>query len=148
MPIVIFDGLCSFCSASVQFILKNDVRGKIRFAPAQSELGRTLLAKHGLDPDDAQSFLLIKADKAYVRSDAALEIARDLGWWRWLRIFRILPRGLRDAMYSLVARNRYRWFGRRDTCLIPTPEQRSRFIENLEEAADQESFEQRDSPSP
>ncbi len=132
MAIVVFDGLCNFCSSSVRFILKHDVRGVIRFAPAQSELGQTLLEQHGLNAADAESFLLIKNGKAYLRSDAALEVAKDFGWWRWLRVFRIVPRGLRDWSYSVLARNRYTWFGKRDSCFVPTEEERSRFVDSLE----------------
>ena len=128
MCIVVFDGLCNFCSASVRFILDNDVRGKIRFAAAQSEPGQALLEAHGLNPSDAESFLLIKDDKAYLRSDAALEVAKDLGWWRWLRVFRIVPKGLRDWAYSVLARNRYAWFGKRDSCFVPSEEHRRRFL--------------------
>lgn len=136
-PILIFDGVCSFCSATVQFILKHDVRGRIRFAPLQSPLGRRLMKRHGLDPDDAQSLLFVKGDEAYVRSDAAFEIARDLGWqWRWIRVFRFVPRFIRNRVYDLVARNRYRWFGKLETCFIPTPEVRARFLDEVDESPD------------
>ena len=129
-PILIFDGVCSFCSATVQFVLKHDVRGRIRFAPIQSALGRRLMERHGLDPDDAQSLLFVEGDRASKRSDAAFAIARDLSWkWRWLRVFRFVPRFLRDRVYDLVARNRYRWFGKLETCFIPTPEVRARFLD-------------------
>jgi predicted DCC family thiol-disulfide oxidoreductase YuxK len=127
--IVVFDGVCNFCSRSVGFILRHDVHRRLRFAALQSEIGRALLEKNGIEPTDAQTFLLVDGDHVYVRSDAALEIARHLGSWRFLRVFGILPRGLRDWMYSVLARNRYRWFGRRETCFVPTPEQRSRFLD-------------------
>jgi len=127
--IVVFDGVCNFCLRSVRFILEHDVHGRLRFAPLQSSIGRQLLERNGIDPSDAQTFLLVDGNDVYVRSDAALEIARDLGTWRWLRIFRVLPRGLRDRMYAVLAKNRYRWFGRRDACFVPTPEQRARFID-------------------
>ena len=128
---MVFDGVCNFCSHSVRFILEHDVRGRLRFAPLQSPIGQELLERNGIDPSDAQTFLLIDGDKVYVRSDAALEIAKDLGAWRWLRIFGVLPRGLRDWVYSVLARNRYRWFGKRDTCFVPTAEQRARFIDTV-----------------
>lgn len=127
--IVVFDGACNFCSRSVQFILRHDVRGRLRFAPLQSQTGRQLLERNGIDPADAQTFLLLDGDSVFVRSDAALEIAKDLGTWQWLRVFRFLPRMLRDWTYDLIARNRYRWFGRRDACFVPTAEQRGRFID-------------------
>lgn len=135
-PILIFDGVCSFCSATVQFILKHDMHGRIRFAPLQSPLGRELMQQHGLDPDDAQSLLFVDEDRAYVRSDAAFAIARDLSWrWRWIRVFRFVPPFIRNRIYDLVARNRYRWFGKLDSCFIPTPEVRARFLDEVDEEA-------------
>ena len=127
--IVVFDGVCSFCSASVRFILKYDREGRFVFAPMQSRMGRELLERHGLDPEDVQTFLLVKDSKAYIRSDAALEIAKDLRHWRWLRIFQYVPRSIRDGVYGVIARNRYRWFGRNDVCFLPTPEERARFLD-------------------
>lgn len=127
--IVVFDGVCNLCSAAVRFILNNDKAGRIRFAPLQSSLGQTLLEQHGIDPANARSFLLLRGPDAYLESDAALEIARDLGPWRWLRVFRVIPRSLRNRIYGLIARNRYRWFGKRDTCFVPTREQRARFLD-------------------
>jgi predicted DCC family thiol-disulfide oxidoreductase YuxK len=127
--IIIFDGLCNFCSRSTQFILKNDKRATFRFAPVQSAEGSALLRKHGLDPTNVESFLLVKNDAVFLKSDAALEIAAELGLpWSLLTVFRVLPGKWRDAAYDLLARNRYRWFGRRENCFIPTPEQRSRFV--------------------
>jgi predicted DCC family thiol-disulfide oxidoreductase YuxK len=78
---------------------------------------------------DVQTFLLVEGDNVYVRSEAALEIAKDLGGFRWLRFFRVLPRGVRDWMYATLAKNRYRWFGKRQVCFVPTEEERSRFID-------------------
>lgn len=132
-PIVVFDGVCNFCSSTVQFILKNDVAGRIRFTPFQSPLGRSLVESHSLDPNDVDSLLFVCGDNAFVRSDAALEIARDLSWrWRWLRVFRIVPRVLRDAVYNVIARNRYRWFGKHESCFIPTKEIRDRFLDEAD----------------
>ena len=130
--IVVFDGLCNLCSASVRFILRNDKTGRIRFAPIQSPLGRDLLQQHGIDPADAHTFLLLRGDEAFIRSDAALEIARDLGPWRWLRVLRVIPLGIRDWIYGLIARNRYRLFGKRNACFVPTAEQRARFLDGPE----------------
>ena len=128
-PIVVFDGICHFCSSSVRFILRHDVNRVIHFAPLQSKVGRQLLELHEINPDDAETFLFIDQDSAYIRSDAALEIARYLGHWSWLRFLRFLPRSIRDAAYGLLARNRYRWFGRRDTCFVPAQQDRIRFID-------------------
>ena len=127
--IVVFDGVCHLCSGWVRFVLRHDVRGRLRFAPLQSPTGRELLVRNGVDPADAQTFLLVDGDTVYTRSDAALEIVKDLGAWRWLGVFGILPRELRDWVYSSIARNRYRWFGRRETCFVPTAQQRARFID-------------------
>jgi predicted DCC family thiol-disulfide oxidoreductase YuxK len=127
--IVVFDGVCNLCSHSVRFMLEHDVGGRLRFASVQSEIGRELLDRNGIDALDPQTFLLIDGDDVYMRSDAALEIARDLGAWRWLRILRVVPRGIRDWLYALVARNRYRWFGKRQVCFVPSEEQRARFID-------------------
>lgn len=135
-PIVVFDGVCKFCSATVQFILKNDVRGRIRFTPFQSRLGRSLMEQHGLDPDDVGSILFVKGDRGFMRSDAALEIAGDLRWrWRWLRVFRIVPRFLRDLVYDVIAKNRYRWFGQHDSCFVPAKEIRARFLDDAVDTA-------------
>jgi predicted DCC family thiol-disulfide oxidoreductase YuxK len=126
--IMVFDGICNLCSATVRFVLRHDKRGRIRFASMQSRAGRELLRHHGLDASTTETFLLIKGSRAYLRSDAVLEIAKDLGGWRWLRVLRLLPRAPRDWLYTTVARNRYRWFGKRTTCYAPTFEQRARFL--------------------
>ncbi len=127
--IVIFDGVCKFCSFSVQFILKRDREGIFRFAPLQSSLGSALMRQYRLDPTDAQSILLIKDGSAYLKSDAALEIVENLGPpWSWLKPFAVIPNPWRDALYDLIARNRYRWFGKRDICYVPTAAERSRFL--------------------
>ena len=129
-PIVVFDGICNFCSATVRIILRNDRSGSIRFAPLQSKLGGELLRRHGIVPADADTFLVIEGGRALTRSDAALAIARHLRFpWSLWRIAGVLPRGLRDAIYRLLARNRYRWFGKRDSCFLPTPEERGRFLD-------------------
>jgi predicted DCC family thiol-disulfide oxidoreductase YuxK len=135
--IVVFDGVCNLCSAVVRFILQNDREGRLSFVPLQSQLGRELLQHHGIDPMEAQTFLLLRGSKAYIRSDAALEIASDLGRWRWLRVFRAVPRGVRDRLYAGIARNRYKWFGKRDACFVPTPEQRTRFLDVPDVRADE-----------
>jgi predicted DCC family thiol-disulfide oxidoreductase YuxK len=127
--IVLFDGQCGLCTASVQFIIRRDRRGVFRFASVQSEVGRELCRHHGLDPDRVDSVVLIQRDKTRVRSDAVLAIARELGGlWPCLAVFRVMPRAVRDCFYRLVARNRLRWFGRNATCLVPSHDDRSRFL--------------------
>jgi predicted DCC family thiol-disulfide oxidoreductase YuxK len=130
--IVVFDGMCNLCVRSVRFILAHERDHRLRFAAAQSPAGRELLRWHGLDPEAIPSLVLVSGGQVRVRSAAALEIADHLRRpWRWVRPFRVVPRRLRDVLYDLVSRNRYRWFGRRDSCLLPTPELASRFLDKL-----------------
>ena len=129
-PIVVFDGVCALCSGWVRFLLRHDRESRYRFAAMQTEAGRALLVAHGLDPDDPSSFLLIDGERAWKDSDAIRCVVGGLGGiWRIAELLALLPRGLRDRVYRLVARNRYRWFGRTQTCFLPTPEQRARFIQ-------------------
>ena len=128
-PIVLFDGVCNLCSTSVQFILQRDPAGRFRFASLQSDLAQRLLTERGLDPKALDSVVVIDGDRLYRESDAALRIARDLkGAWTILTVFRVIPRPVRDWAYRLIARNRYRWFGKSETCWLPTPELRGRFL--------------------
>jgi predicted DCC family thiol-disulfide oxidoreductase YuxK len=127
--IVVFDGVCVFCSGGVRFLLPRDRAGRFRFAAMQSEPGRRLMAAHGLDPEDPVSFLLLEGRRAYTDSSAALRILVKLGgWWRLVGILYAVPRVLRDAVYRFVARRRYRWFGKRESCFVPTPETAERFL--------------------
>jgi predicted DCC family thiol-disulfide oxidoreductase YuxK len=127
--LVLFDGVCNLCSALVQFVIRHDPAAKFRFAAIQSEIGREIFQSHGLDPADLQTFVFISDGKMYVRSDAAIEVvSRFGGAWRFFTVFRLVPRVARDWIYSVIARNRYRWFGRKDVCMIPTPEIKERFL--------------------
>ena len=127
--IIVFDGVCLFCSRSVQFILKRDAAQRYRFAPMQSVRGRALLESHALDPDDPASMLLVEGERAWKNSDAVLRIAASFGGaWPLVAILRLAPRRLRDALYGNFARNRYRWFGRRESCMVPTAAERERFL--------------------
>ena len=128
--IVIFDGICNFCNGSVNFIIKRDPKGVFSFAPMQSEIAQELMQKHKIEKEELDTFLLFKNGSVYDRSDAALEITRNLtGFWHLFQIFKILPKAIRDGLYNLFARKRYALFGKRDSCMIPTPEIRKRFIE-------------------
>ncbi len=128
--VIVFDGVCALCSRWVRFLLRFDRAGRYRFAAMQGEHGRDLLALHGLDPDDPLSFLLVENGTAYTDTDAIVRVVSGLGGaWRLAGVARWLPRRLRDAAYRWLARNRYRWFGRHDSCFLPTPEQRGRFLE-------------------
>ncbi len=127
-PIVLFDGVCNFCDASVNFIISRDKAGVFRFAPLQSDIGRALVAKYSI-PADVDSVILIENGRAFLHSDAALQIAKRLGGgWTLLTVFRIVPRPIRDWFYKLFAKYRYRLFGKKDACMMPTPEIRERFL--------------------
>lgn len=126
--IILFDGECHFCDRSVQFILKRDRHGYFKFASLQSELGQKLLKKHQI-PTDTDSFVLVTSKQAYVKSTAALKVVRHLtGLWKILYVFILVPRPLRNFVYDVIAKNRYRWFGRKESCDLPTPEMRRRFL--------------------
>jgi len=119
--VILFDGECNFCTSSVQFVIRHDKRAAFRFVPIQSERGRMICRACGLDPDDIQTFLVLRNGRAYVRSDAAFEVVKQLGYlWRLLVIFKAVPAVWRDWIYTWIAKNRYRWFGRRDTCKLPS----------------------------
>lgn len=129
-PVIVFDGVCALCSRWVRFLLRFDTRGRYRFAAMQGAQGRALLQAHGLDPEDPTSFLLLDAGRAWTDTDAIIRVLTGLGGaWRLLGVLRWLPRSLRDHGYRALARNRYRWFGRHDTCFLPTPEQAVRFLD-------------------
>jgi len=127
--IMIFDGVCVLCARSVKFILAHESAPRLRFVPLQSPAGARLMREYGFSAEDAKTFVLVIDDQSYVRSEAAIRVARYLrNPWRQLGAIRVLPRALRDWGYDVVARNRYRWFGRADSCMVPTAEVRSRFI--------------------
>lgn len=130
--IVLFDGVCNLCSGSVQFILRRDRRQQFMFASLQGNAGRELLNRFNLPPNDLNSFVLIESDRAYTRSTAALRMAKHLGGvWQLAYAFIIIPRPIRDAVYKLIARNRYRWFGKKKECWIPSPKWRSAFLDEV-----------------
>ena len=130
-PIVLFDGHCNFCNGVVNFLIDRDRRGTLRFAALQSPAGRRLLAERGIVmPEEPDTMVLIDGPRTLLRSDAALATTRHLRWpWPLARAAVVVPRFIRDAVYSLVARNRYRWFGRSEACRVPTPEVRARFLD-------------------
>ena len=126
-PVIFFDGECNLCNSAVQYVIRHDKKEQFLFAPLQSDAGRQVLQlMPGNIPD---SFILYHNGKIYIKSSAALQTAWLLGGWRTgLYAFIIVPRLLRDAVYNLVARNRYRLFGRRDSCMVPTEELKARFL--------------------
>ncbi|MEM7567316.1 MAG: DCC1-like thiol-disulfide oxidoreductase family protein [Pseudomonadota bacterium] len=128
-PIIVFDAECVLCAANAQFVLKHDGARRFRLASMQGPVGAHLLASNGVDPGDPDSIVLVDGDAVLRDSDAVLAIYAGCGWpWRALAALRIVPRALRDPIYRLVARNRYRVFGRRDTCWLPSPADQDRVI--------------------
>ena len=128
--LILFDGVCNLCNGLVQFIIRRDAKGKFKFASLQSEVGRSLLKQFNIDPDLLHSIVVIDNGVAFQRSDAVLRIANYLGGrWKILAAFKILPKFFRDGCYNVVAANRYRIFGKQDSCMIPTPELKDRFVE-------------------
>lgn len=127
--VILFDGVCNLCNSSVQFIIKRDPKGFYRFASQQSDIGQAYLSKYNLG-GYADSFVLIEDDRVYLKSDAALQISKNLaGVWKVFYLLKIVPRPLRDLVYNFIAKNRYKWFGKKESCMIPTPDIKSRFIE-------------------
>ena len=128
--IVLFDGLCNFCNNSVNFIIDHDPKGHFRFAALQSDFGRQKLKEQGYHTQKMDSLVLLSGDKVYKKSSAALRIARKLsGFYPLLYGLMIIPPFIRHGVYDLVARNRYKWFGKRDACRVPAPELKSRFLQ-------------------
>jgi predicted DCC family thiol-disulfide oxidoreductase YuxK len=126
-PIVLFDGVCNLCNGTVDFILNRDRKKQFRFVTLQSETGEAVKKKFSI-PDEIDSVILIHDGNVFYESDAALEIARLLSApWKWAVIFKMLPVGWRNTVYRWIARNRYRWFGKKKACRIPTPEERKFF---------------------
>ena len=128
-PVIIFDGHCVLCSRSAQFVLRHDPRGIYRMLAAQTPLGRALYVHYGLDPHDYESMILITDGIAWLKSEAVIRIAQGLGLpWSLAAILRVLPRAWRDRPYDVLARNRFRVFGRRATCYLPEPRDADRFL--------------------
>lgn len=128
-PVILFDGVCNLCNGSVLFIIQRDPKAKFRFGSLQSDFGKNQMRKFGLPETELNSVLLVKHGQLYQKSNAALEIAYQLsGGWPLLYGFKIVPRILRDWIYNWISRNRYKWFGKKDACMIPTPELKSRFV--------------------
>jgi predicted DCC family thiol-disulfide oxidoreductase YuxK len=127
--IVIFDGICNLCTRSVKFILRHEAKPEILFAPLQSAAGARLLSNSGFDPSNPSTFVFISEGVVYTKSAAAIHIAGHLkGAWRLVRLVWLVPRPLRDWAYDAVARSRYQWFGKSDSCMVPTPDLKSRVL--------------------
>ena len=128
-PIILFDGICNLCDGAVQFVIKHDPENQFLFASLQSEAGQRLLKQYKLSVENFNSFILIQDEKVYNKSTRALKVARQIkGVWSWLYIFIIIPAFIRDTVYTWIAQNRYKWFGKKEACMIPTPELKARFL--------------------
>ena len=128
--IVLFDGVCNLCNGAVQFIIKRDTHNKFLFASLQSAFAKEHLQKAGYTISEPNSIVLVKGDQLLQRSNAVLEILRQMkGLWPLLYAFKIIPVFLRDPVYNFIARNRYKFFGKKDSCMVPEPQWKSKFIE-------------------
>jgi len=127
--LVLFDGVCNMCNGIVQFLIRHDPKGQFHFAALQSETGRQTLQRFGLGTDAMATMVLVEDAHCFTHSDAALRIAAMLGgFWGIFAVLRLIPRPWRDRAYRFVVDHRYRWFGKRDSCMVPTPELRARFL--------------------
>jgi len=128
-PIIIFDGYCALCSGWARFVLRHDIRAVYRLLPAQSPLGRALYVHYGLHPEDYETNILLEGGVAYFKSEGSIRMAEGLGApWSLAAAFRVMPRRIRDRLYNLVARNRLRLFGKRETCYLPERGYEDRFL--------------------
>lgn len=128
-PIILFDGVCNFCNGMVNFIIKQDRKKLFRFAALQSEAGQRLLQQYKLPAETFDSFLLIDKGKMYKSSAAALRLYNHLPWfWKWTQLLWIVPGFMRNGVYDFIAKRRYKWFGKKEQCMIPTGDVRNRFL--------------------
>jgi predicted DCC family thiol-disulfide oxidoreductase YuxK len=128
--IVLFDGVCNFCNFWVNFAIKRDPKKKLRFTTLQGEAAGTLLPQYKIAPTDLSTVVVIENGKAYTQSSAALRVARHLsGGWKLFYGLIVVPKFIRDGLYNIISRYRYKWFGKKDVCMIPTPELKERFLE-------------------
>ena len=129
-PIILFDGVCNFCNAGVNFIIRQDKKNIFRFAALQSKTGQQLAEQYHLQKKNFDSFILVDEGKVYNRSAAGFKVYGKLPWyWKWTQIFWIVPRFITDAAYDFIAKNRYKWFGKKEQCMIPTPDVHNRFLD-------------------
>jgi predicted DCC family thiol-disulfide oxidoreductase YuxK len=127
--IILFDGVCNFCNSSINFVIDHDPNKHFKFAPLQSEIGQDILRKFHKNTEDFDSVILLKDNKLYQKSAAALEITKQLsGSWKYLYVFSVLPTFLLNFFYDIIAKNRYKIFGKADSCRMPTPDLRERFL--------------------
>jgi predicted DCC family thiol-disulfide oxidoreductase YuxK len=129
-PILLFDGVCTMCNSLVSFVIRRDPKRIFQFASLQSDTGQRLLQQAGLPTSQLNTFVLIEGNRYYTKSTAALHLFRRLGrLWTFLYLFIIVPRPLRDMVYHWIAKNRYKWFGKKEQCMLPTPDIKERFLD-------------------
>lgn len=127
--VILFDGVCNLCNGAVTFIIKRDPKDRFRFAALQEDIGQSLVAEYGIDTSKVDSIVLIDDGKVYVKSSAALRIARYMSSaYPLLYGFMIIPNFIRNWVYDFIARNRYKWYGKKESCMIPTPELKAKFL--------------------
>ncbi len=127
--VILFDGVCNLCNDAITFIIKRDRKNHYRFAALQSDIGALYLKKHSINPDEIDSIVLIRGEYAYTEASAALRIAQKMsGLWPLFYVFIIIPKFISNAIYEYIARNRYKWFGKKESCMIPTPALRDKFL--------------------
>lgn len=128
-PVILFDGVCNYCNSMINFIISQDKKKKYLFATLQSEFGQRTLHQWKLPGNSFDSFLVLDKGNLYSKSTAALRLYNQLPWyWKWTQLFWLFPKFLRDAVYNVIAKNRYKWFGKKDECMVPTPELKDRFL--------------------
>jgi predicted DCC family thiol-disulfide oxidoreductase YuxK len=127
--IILFDGVCNLCNKTIQTIIKKDKKDIFRFAPLQSDIGLQIVNERGIDTEALDSMILIEPGVAYYsKSEAAIEIAKHLEGYKWLKFAKPVPQGLRDGIYDMIAANRYKWWGKEESCMVPTPELEALFL--------------------
>ena len=130
VPVIFFDGFCNLCNGAVQFTIERDVKNIFRFASLQSDYAQEKLVPFAIEPKQGESMVLLENGKVYERSTAALRVAKQLGGaWPLLYGFIIVPTFIRDGVYNFVGKNRYKWFGKKESCWVPTPELKSKFLD-------------------
>ncbi len=130
MGVVLFDGVCNLCNSSVNWIIDHDKKNEFRFASLQSEYGQRMVQQYNISGNYMDTVVLIKNDRAYLRSAAVLQVLRGIGGiYSLAMVFYIFPAFIRDVVYNFIAKNRYRWFGKQESCRIPTPELKAKFID-------------------
>lgn len=127
--IILFDGVCNLCNSTVQKVIENDYKNQFKFASLQSEFGQEFLKKNDLSTEEFNSIILVDGERYFTKSDAALRIGRELkGIYKWSKLLFVFPKFIRDFVYDIISQNRYRWFGKQESCWLPTPDLQEKFL--------------------